>query len=350
MRFDPESVDPDDAGAALLVGFPDRLAARRRPGQFQLRNGTGAWVADDDPLATAPFVVAADLDGKRSGARIRLGAAVDEPTIAALLEGVVEDRRLEWDADVDDLVERVERRLDALRLGVERRRPSPGDETTAALVARVRATKLAVLPWAPGDRAAPGAGGLPARDARRPVAGRLRPRAAGHARRVVDAVPHRRHRSGRPRPARPRRAPARPAAVAARRRARRAGAAGVAAADGPRGDDRLRGRAPDGVGPRAGRLRRDRAPDRRRRTRAADAGPAVAGRPADPGHGRPPGVLDRVVGRRAQGPRRPLPEAPLAGGPRRRPTPAASRTADAPAPECWRPPECPRPIPHPALG
>ncbi len=149
IRFDLDAVDADDAGAALLVGFPDRLAARRRPGQFQLRNGTGAWVADDDPLAVAPFVVAADLDGKRSGARIRLGSAVDEAVIAALLDGVVEDRRLEWDADADDLVERVERRLDALRLGSERRRPVPGEDTTAALVARVRATKLAVLPWRP---------------------------------------------------------------------------------------------------------------------------------------------------------------------------------------------------------
>ena len=78
IRFDAGSTStPIDAGAALLVGFPDRLAGRRRPGQFQLRNGSGAWVADDDPLATVPFVVAADLDGKRSGARIRLGAAVD---------------------------------------------------------------------------------------------------------------------------------------------------------------------------------------------------------------------------------------------------------------------------------
>ena len=117
VRFDADAVDPDDAGAALLVGFPDRLAGRRRPGQFQLRNGNGAWVADDDPLATVPFVVAADLDGKRSGARIRLAGAVDAAEIAALLDGVIEDRRLEWDAERDDLVERVERRLDALRLG-----------------------------------------------------------------------------------------------------------------------------------------------------------------------------------------------------------------------------------------
>jgi ATP-dependent helicase HrpB len=145
ISFDLAGADPDDAGAALLAGFPDRLAGRRRPGQFQLRTGSGAWVADDDPLAAVPFLVAADLDGKRSGARIRLGAAVDAADIATVLEGVVEGRRLVWEGD--ELVERVERRVDALRLGEERRPPSPGEDTTAALVDRVRSTRLGALPW-----------------------------------------------------------------------------------------------------------------------------------------------------------------------------------------------------------
>jgi ATP-dependent helicase HrpB len=149
-RWDPGGVDPDSAGALLLHGFPDRLAARRRRGQFQLRTGTTARVRDDDPLAGADFVVAADLDGKRAGARIRLGAAVDAETIAAELAGVTEHRRLQWDADRDDLVLRIERRLDALRLGEEVRPAPPGKETSAALVDRVRGTKLAALRWPDG--------------------------------------------------------------------------------------------------------------------------------------------------------------------------------------------------------
>ncbi|MDF2731380.1 MAG: putative ATP-dependent helicase [Desertimonas sp.] len=149
VRFDLQSVDPDITGKLLLAGFPDRLAGRRRPGQFQLRTGTAAWLSDDDPLARADFVVAADLDGRRAGARIRLAAAIDAADIAALLDDVVEHRRLIWDADRDDLVQRVERRLDALALGEETRTPAPGDETVDALVSRVKATKLAVLAWTP---------------------------------------------------------------------------------------------------------------------------------------------------------------------------------------------------------
>ena len=144
-RFDTDSVDPDRAGLLLLAGFPDRLAARRRRGQFQMRTGSGAWVANDDPLADAEFIVAADVDGKRSGARVRLGAAIEAFEIAGVLDDVVEDRRVMWDNDRDDLVVRVERRLDALRLGEEVRAAEPGDETVDALVQRVRNTKLAVL-------------------------------------------------------------------------------------------------------------------------------------------------------------------------------------------------------------
>ena len=148
-RFDLDSVDPDRTGLLLLAGFPDRLAARRRHGQFQLRTGAGAWVADDDPLASAPFLVAADLDGKRSRSRIRLGAAVEAYEIAGVLDDVAEHVRLEWDGDRDDLVVRVERRLDALRLDEEVRPPEPGAATTGALVARVRASRLAALDWTP---------------------------------------------------------------------------------------------------------------------------------------------------------------------------------------------------------
>jgi ATP-dependent helicase HrpB len=149
VRFDPADVDVDAVGRLLLAGFPDRLAARRGRGQFQLRTGTSAWLALDDPLAGAGFVVAADLDGRRDRARIRLAAPIDTVDITGALRDVAETRRLLWDRDRDDLVLRVERRLDALALGAETRQPDRDDDTVDALVERVRATRLTVLDWTP---------------------------------------------------------------------------------------------------------------------------------------------------------------------------------------------------------
>ena len=254
-----------------------------------------------------PFLVAADLDGKRSGARIRLGAAVDAAEIADVLDDVVEDRRLVWEGD--ELVERVERRLDALRLGEVRRRPQPGDETTAALVERVRTTRLGVLPWTAATE-------------------QLRAR----MRFLHDTL-------GEPWPD-----------VSDRALVARLDewlAPYLAGATG-RGDlERLDlgvllraqllwplGAELDQLAPATWRNRTiDYTADRPtvavrvqqvfgvtehpavgRRARPADDRPALPRRPADPGHRRPARVLGRVVGGGTQGPRRPLPQAPVAGG------------------------------------
>lgn len=148
IRFDLDLIDADRAGAVLLNAFPDRLAARRRPGQFQLRTGTGAWLPDTDPLAHEAFVVAADLDGKRDRSRIRLGAALDADDVAMTFGDDIDERStVVWDDDRDDLVERVERRLGSMQLGAMTRRPVASEQVTTALMQRVRQTGLAVLGW-----------------------------------------------------------------------------------------------------------------------------------------------------------------------------------------------------------
>jgi ATP-dependent helicase HrpB len=149
-----ERADPERAGAVLLAAYPDRLAKRRQPGQFQLRTGTAAWIPRTDPLADEAFVVAADVDGDRKNTRVRLAAAVEPADIADVLaEQVTVERTVSWDRERDDLVEQVERRLGRMLLGTEQRRPEPGPKTTAALLERVRATKLAALPWTPAASA-----------------------------------------------------------------------------------------------------------------------------------------------------------------------------------------------------
>lgn len=154
IRFDLDRVDPDRTGAVLLLGFPDRLAARRRPGQFLLRSGSGAWLPDDDTLADEDFVVAADLDGRRDRARIRLAAAVDtDAVISEFGADIIERRTVAWDAGRDDLTETIERRLGAIRLGQHVGRPAPSEATTAALMRHVRTTKLDALRWSAGAAA-----------------------------------------------------------------------------------------------------------------------------------------------------------------------------------------------------
>jgi ATP-dependent helicase HrpB len=147
VAVDLDRIDAGRAGAVLALAFPDRVAVRRsQRGQFQLRTGGGAWVTKDDPLAGEPFVVAADLDGNRTSARIRLAAGLDATELEAALTADVERRRtLVWDKQRNDLVERIETRLGNMVLADAVRTPEPGLPTVEALVERVRATRLAAL-------------------------------------------------------------------------------------------------------------------------------------------------------------------------------------------------------------
>ena len=148
-RLDLDDVVTQHAGGTLALAFPDRVAVRRRqPGQFQLRTGSGAWVAPTDALANERFIVAADLDGNRSGARVRIGAGIEPAELIASLGDDVERQQiLAWDKQRDDLVVHETTRLGSMLLDEQFRPAVPGAATVAALLERVRATRLAVLNW-----------------------------------------------------------------------------------------------------------------------------------------------------------------------------------------------------------
>ncbi|MDD9370886.1 MAG: ATP-dependent helicase HrpB, partial [Acidimicrobiales bacterium] len=141
--------DYGESGVLLAAAYPDRIAqARGGQGRYVLRAGTEGWLAANDPLAHEPLLAVAEVDGKRSKGRIRLAAPLGADQLDEIAgDQVVEHVRLVWDRDRDDLVARIERRLDRLDLGTVERRPSPGLPTTTALLDRVRSTGLAALPW-----------------------------------------------------------------------------------------------------------------------------------------------------------------------------------------------------------
>jgi len=148
-------VEPARCGPVLALAYPDRIAVRRgQPGRFQLRGGSAAIVPPTDTLANEHFVVAADLDGKRDNARMRIGAALDATQLMSALADQIEERvALVWDKQRDDLVRRVELRLDGMLLDEMVGPADPGDETTAALLERVRSTRLGALAWDPAAQA-----------------------------------------------------------------------------------------------------------------------------------------------------------------------------------------------------
>lgn len=148
QRGDADDTQP--IGRLLALAYPDRIG-RRRTGdanRYQLSNGRGASLAQEDGLGQQPWIVAVDLDGKAKEARIFLAAAIDsadlETDLADHIDTVEEAR---WDDSRGTVVARRLTRLGALVLR-EKALPDPGPEQIQqGLLAAVRERGLDSLPW-----------------------------------------------------------------------------------------------------------------------------------------------------------------------------------------------------------
>jgi ATP-dependent helicase HrpB len=146
----PARPEVDEAGRLLAWAYPDRVAQRRPgpPGRFLLRNGRGAFLAPNQPLARADYLVAAQLDDAGAESRIQLAAPLDAESVAALVaeEGEVV-QRVEFDR-----TRRAVRAVELTMLGAlviaERpvRSPDPA-LTRSTLLAAIRREGLAVFHW-----------------------------------------------------------------------------------------------------------------------------------------------------------------------------------------------------------
>ncbi|MEE3118647.1 MAG: ATP-dependent helicase HrpB [Pseudomonadota bacterium] len=149
------AVSDTEVGRVLALAYPDRVG-RRRPGQqprYQLSNGKGARLRDDDALARHDWLVAAELDGRSREATIYLAAPVLLPELEQDLAGHI---RVADEADWDDrrgtVVARRVRRLGALVLqDTELPKPAPA-LIQQGLLAAVRDRGLASLPWTEAAR------------------------------------------------------------------------------------------------------------------------------------------------------------------------------------------------------
>ncbi|HRU04925.1 MAG TPA: ATP-dependent helicase HrpB, partial [Candidatus Brocadiia bacterium] len=151
----PGPLDAEAAGRVLALAYPDRIARRREDGQgrFVLSNGRGALFTTPQPLASAEFLVAAELDAGERDARIYLAAPLSRADIEAVFaDELREERVIAWDAQRQAVAARRRVWLERLLL---RDAPLPDPdprETARALMEGIRAEGLGILPWDKGTR------------------------------------------------------------------------------------------------------------------------------------------------------------------------------------------------------
>ncbi|MEB3266712.1 MAG: ATP-dependent helicase HrpB [Cyanobacteriota bacterium] len=148
---------PDSQTMAELIAlaYPERIAIARSQGggRFLMRNGRGARVAADDPLAASPSLVIAAADDQGAEARVMLATSLDPAWLRHLAEQEGEWIALvHWDGATGRI--RMERQLQLGALVVAREPwPNPPDDLVqAALLEGLRHQGLAALPWASTSR------------------------------------------------------------------------------------------------------------------------------------------------------------------------------------------------------
>lgn len=142
-------------GAALSLAYPDRIGKRRAGAQprYLLAGGKGAAMPEADPLAGAPLIVAADLDGDPREALIRLALPVTEGDLRDLHSGRLRRESVcEWSRRDRAVLSRQRVMLGALMLEDRAWSDAPGARIAAALIEGIRDLGIETLPWTAAAR------------------------------------------------------------------------------------------------------------------------------------------------------------------------------------------------------
>ncbi|MDK9558392.1 ATP-dependent helicase HrpB [Marinobacter sp. M216] len=154
--YEPGPVPTEfEVGRLLAQAYPDRIGRRRsrHAPRYQLSNGKGATLREDDALARHDWLVAADLDGKTRESMIYLAAPVEVRDLEQDLASHIDERaEAMWDDRRGTVIARRVRRLGELVLE-ETALPQPAPELIQqGLLNAVRHKGLDSLPWSGAAR------------------------------------------------------------------------------------------------------------------------------------------------------------------------------------------------------
>jgi ATP-dependent helicase HrpB len=142
-------------GALVALAYPDRVARRRfgQSGRYLLRSGAGAALAAEQALTTSEWLAVAELDGRRTEARIHLATAVGEADVRRLFAADIQrSEAVELDERTGSVVARRTERLGEIILA-ESTSATPDPALVADTFAReVVARGVAALPWSEAAR------------------------------------------------------------------------------------------------------------------------------------------------------------------------------------------------------
>lgn len=154
----PEDANNHDLsmlGVLLALAYPDRIGQLRSGsrGRFRLSNGQGAVIPEHDALATAAYIVAAQLDGDRAEARVFLATSIARDDLLTHFADVIEVKdEIRWSRRDQAVLARRQQCLGALVLRDDPLPNADREAISTALLAGIRDQGLECLPWSQTSR------------------------------------------------------------------------------------------------------------------------------------------------------------------------------------------------------
>ena len=140
------------AGVVLALAYPDRIGQRRGGhGRFRMASGAGAVVAGHDPLAKAPFIAIALLDGTQADGRVQLASEISEAEIEEHFSALIKtEASVFWDGKAQMVSAARVKKLGQLVLEEKPLSDAAPEDIARAMLAGVASLGLRALPWTDG--------------------------------------------------------------------------------------------------------------------------------------------------------------------------------------------------------
>jgi len=139
-------------GKLLLFAFPDRLGKSRGSGngRYQLANGRGVFLFDDDPLYGSEWLVIADCDAQKKEGRIYSAAAIEFDLALENLENqLVEKELVEFDPKKQKITGRRVTEYGAIQIKSVAMTEIPPEKFQQCLLQVFELRGLEILNWTP---------------------------------------------------------------------------------------------------------------------------------------------------------------------------------------------------------
>jgi ATP-dependent helicase HrpB len=146
----PGRLRPQRAGRLLACAYPDRIAMARagQLGRFVLSGGGGAQLPSIEPMSTEPFLVAAELDGNKTDAKIFLAAVYDRQTLEDQFQSRIKtEETVQWDPGSRSVSGLRKKTYGALVLAVEKIAAPEPAKVRKAMLDGIRSLGIESLPW-----------------------------------------------------------------------------------------------------------------------------------------------------------------------------------------------------------